>query len=96
MTTYKIQISIGDGSMGLVYRDVRDGEMQSLIERAATETGYTAAVVTDKLNHGSTLWLNRAEGQKIRGYNTGEAQDLIARQIAAEAAAASDGYLNDY
>lgn len=94
---HQIQISIGTGSMGLVYKAAADDQLSALFAQAAVTMGYTAEVVEQKLRAGSTLWLNRAEEQKIRGYDVAAAElAAVQREAARVARQRSDGYFSNY
>lgn len=93
---YQIQVSIGYGSIGMVYQAVQAADIQTFVQQAANQTGYSTEVVQEKLNSGSTLWLNRALGQKIRGYDAVAAELLAAKQDDARAQRQSaDGYFHN-
>lgn len=95
--TAQIQISLGYGSVGMVFKNVEPSDEPALIAQTAATMGYTAAVVAAKLAAGSTLWLDRAAGQKIRGYDA-EAAELAAtqRETQRQQRAAADGYFRNY
>lgn len=93
----KIQVSIGFNSLGLAFRAVEPAELVALIETAARNSGRTTETIAAKLAAGCTLWLDRAAGLKIRGYDANAAAAVAARQDAERTARLTDdGYLHDY
>ena len=94
---YQVQVSIGQGSLGIVYQAVEASDLPAFVAQAAAANGYTAEAVQAKLNAGSTLWLDRAAGRKIRGYDAAAAELLAAQQAAARAQRQrADGYFRNY
>ena len=93
----QIQVSIGNGSLGMMYRAVSPADLPALIELCAAHTAQTVESVTAKLEAGKTLWLNRLEERTIRGYDAEAAAQRAALQTAARAQRASaDGYFSNY
>lgn len=93
----QIQISIGYGSLGLVFRAVQPEEMPAFFRQTAAAMGYSVEVVEQKLAAGGTLWLNRAEGRKIRGYDAVAYNAVLEqREVNRQKAMAADGYGRDF
>jgi hypothetical protein len=92
----KIQVSLGYGSMGMAYRDLADDEIPAMVAAAAAEMGYGVDVVSQKLTSGGTLWLSRADGIKIRGYDADAAQDRAVKLASdRQRRMSADGYGRD-
>ena len=91
----QIQESIGQGSMGLAYRAVAAADLTALVAQCAAGTGQTVETVASKLAQGYTMWLDRAAGHKIRGFDADAAAALeTAREAARVERAGHDGYFN--
>jgi len=92
----KMQVSIGYGSMGMAYRDLADDEIPAMVAATASEMGYSAETVGQKLAAGGTLWLSRVRQTKIRGYDADAAQARVVQQAADQQRRMSaDGYGKD-
>ena len=91
----QIQESIGQGSMGLVYRAVSPEDLTALVAQCAAGSGQTVETVNAKLALGYTMWLDKAAGHKIRGFDAGAAAtQASAREAARVSRAAADGYFD--
>lgn len=95
-TKYEIQKSIGVGSMGTVYAPVDSSEIENTFKLAATNNNLPIDVVREKMQRGCTIWLNRAENTKLRGFNAEkQASDEMARDAARDDRLKSDGYFSN-
>ena len=93
----QIQVSLGYGSLGMVFETVDASEQSAFIAQAAASMGYTPEVVASKLAAGGTLWLDRATDRKIRGYDAEAAERLASqREADRQQRLAADGYLSNY
>lgn len=91
----QIQESIGQGSMGLVYRAVAPADLTALVAQCAAGTGQTIETVSAKLARGYTMWLDKAAGHKIRGFDSAvAATQALARETTRVSRVAADGYFD--
>lgn len=93
----QIQISLGSGSLGTVWRDVEAAELDGFIANSAAEMHTTTDSVEASLAQGGTLWLCRADGTKIRGYDAAAAALRAQQQeLARRERTRTDGYSDHY
>jgi hypothetical protein len=95
--TIEIQVSLGNGSLGMMWRAVTQDELQGFVAKAAATNNITEEVVEAKLSEGRTIWLDHATERKLRGHDA-QAASLRAAQRDAQRKqrADADGYFNDY
>jgi len=88
-----IQKSVGYGSMGMVYVDIPESEIEQAVEQTARVMRFTPELVRTKLSAGGTMWLSRADEQKIRGYDSAAELAREEKQESDRASRrAADGY----
>lgn len=92
----QLQISLGYGSLGMVFAPAKQDELPALLEQTAQQMGYTVDQVEGKLAAGGTLWLNRAMDRKIRGFDAEAAARVAAeRDAQRQRRMAQDGYFSN-